>query len=107
MAHPRRVPSSFLLVVLSGIGTAAGLLIVAASFFFGGEERPDLAAAGAFFRQMRWMALGLTALCAALLAIGLSQHGGRPWPRALAVAAVVLVLTLAILAAMLVWTVGG
>jgi hypothetical protein len=59
--------------------------MVVASFFFSGEERPGLAAA-AFLRRMRWMALDFTALCAALLAIELSQHGGRAWPRALVVA---------------------
>ena len=72
---PEARGGAFLPVVISSIGTSAGLLILLASFATdtsGGDP-----VARDVFVGVRWVAAGLTVLCALLLAASLSTFAGR------------------------------
>jgi hypothetical protein len=103
MSAPRpqesATPVLFLSVVLSSIGTAAGLLIITASFFFGTNGSPDLPAGG-FFQSMRIFAMALTALCAVVLAISLGHFGGHEWARSGRMRALMIIMAAAVVTAL-------
>jgi predicted anti-sigma-YlaC factor YlaD len=65
---------AFLPTVLSSIATAAGVLVLIGSFYYdtGGDQ-----VASGVFTGVRWLALGLTIVAAAILAMSLAQFSGR------------------------------
>jgi hypothetical protein len=107
MSAPRPQPSStplaFLSVVLSSIGTAAGLLILISSFFFGVSGSPDLPAGG-FFQGIRMFAGALTLLCAVVLTVSLGHFGGHEWARSGRLRAGLLIMVAAVVAALFITT---
>jgi hypothetical protein len=72
--QPRQRGAAFFPIVISSIGTAAGLLLLLTSVAVGpgdGEPMPGM------FTGIRWLAAGLTLLSGTLLALSLGQLAGR------------------------------
>lgn len=62
--------------VLSSIATFAGLLVILASFYYGGTPGGQQVSSD-LFTNVRWLAVALTVVAAAMLAMSLTQFTGR------------------------------